>query len=247
MSRSVPERDGSGDGETAGPDDSVAGLKERAWREVAAIDAALAAGEIDEAGWHAAVAELVRPAYLAAVTPWGQSGMGRGAADWVAARRFVLEAVAGDGSFLDIGCANGYLMECLERWGAEDGLRLEVYGLEIIAELAALARRRLPRLADRIWEGNALTWVPPRRFDVVRVGLEYVPERRRADLVRHLLGAAVAPGGRLVIGPYTEETWAAATEDALAEWGFTVAGRASAGHRDPRVVRRIVWVAGPVG
>ncbi|WP_157878880.1 hypothetical protein [Streptomyces sp. CT34] len=221
----------------------VGALKESAWREAAAIDTAPAAGEIDEAGWHGAIAGLVRPAYLAARTPWGQSGMSCGEADWVAARRFVLEAVERDGTFLDCGCANGYLMECLERWAAADGRRLELYGLDIIGELVAPARRRLPHRADGIWEGNALTWVPPRRFDVVRVGLEYVPVRRRPDLVRHLLDAAVAPGGRLVIGPYTEEAGTRATERDLAGWGFAVAGRAEVAHRDPRVVRRLVWIA----
>ncbi|MFI0712065.1 class I SAM-dependent methyltransferase [Streptomyces inhibens] len=223
---------------------SVHALKENAWREVAAIDAALEAGEIDETGWHTAIAGLVRPAYLAAGTPWGQSGMTRGEADWVSARRFVLAAVERNGTFLDCGCANGYLMECLERWAAAGGLRLELYGLDIIGELVALARRRLPHCAGRIWEGNALTWVPPRRFDVVRVGLEYVPERRRPDLVRHLLTTVVAPGGRLVIGPYTEETGTPETERALVRWGYAVSGRAEVAHRDPRVVRRIVWLDG---
>jgi hypothetical protein len=54
----------------------VEALKEGAWREIARIDLALEAGEIDERGWHEAIAELVRGRYLAATTPWGQSGKG---------------------------------------------------------------------------------------------------------------------------------------------------------------------------
>jgi hypothetical protein len=38
------------------------------------IDAALDRGEIDEAGWHARVADILRPAYLGAPTPQSQSG-----------------------------------------------------------------------------------------------------------------------------------------------------------------------------
>jgi hypothetical protein len=41
---------------------------------LAECDAALEAGEIDEAGWHRRVAAVITPAYLAAETPWGQSG-----------------------------------------------------------------------------------------------------------------------------------------------------------------------------
>ena len=69
------------------------------------------------------------------------------------------------------------------RWaGAEPS------GLDISPELAEFARRRLPHWADRIWVGNALEWEPPRRFDVVRTGLDYVPPRPRRELVEHLLG-----------------------------------------------------------
>ena len=63
-------------------------------------------------------------------------------------------------------------MESMAAWAG-----VEPYGLEISPELAELARRRLPQWADRIWVGNAPTWTPPRRFDVVRTGLDYVPLR----------------------------------------------------------------------
>jgi hypothetical protein len=46
--------------------DDLASAKQRAWREVAAIDDAHARGEIDDAGWHRAMATLVVPAYLGA-------------------------------------------------------------------------------------------------------------------------------------------------------------------------------------
>src|SRR5439155_1493026 len=79
-----------------------------------------------------------------------------------------------DGTFLDVGCANGLLMETLVEWCAAMRIRIEPYGLDIVPELAALARTRLPQWADRIFVGNALTWSPPLRFDFVRAGLEYV-------------------------------------------------------------------------
>jgi hypothetical protein len=182
----------------------IEAVKERAWREIAAIDERLARGEIDEQGWHDAVAELVAPAYLAGDNPRAQSGHSGDDSRWERARRPIAAAIDRGGSFLDIGCANGYLMECMARWAAEAGHAVEPYGLEIAPELAELARRRLPHWADRIFVGNARSWLPPRRFDFVRTGLDYAPPGRGRELVEHLLEKVVAPGERLIVGVFNE-------------------------------------------
>jgi SAM-dependent methyltransferase len=217
------------------PSDEVEALKDGGWREIAAIDAALERGEIDEEGWHHAMAQLVVPAYLAAETPWGQSGKSGDAALWEEARRHVVDAIERDGSFLDVGCASGYLMESVVRWSPH---RVEPYGLEIAPELAELARRRLPQWADRIFVGNALTWEPLRRFDFVRTGLDYVPRRRRRELVEQLLGFC----DRVIVGSFNEQVEERALERDVESWGFTIAGRSERAHRDPRVVRRVFWI-----
>jgi hypothetical protein len=66
-------------------------------------------------------------------------------------------------------------MELVAAWCAERGLAIEPYGVDISPALAELARRRLPRWADRIWTGNAVDWQPPgaMRFD-------YAADRPRA-------------------------------------------------------------------
>ena len=110
-------------------------------------------------------------------------------------------------------------MESLAAWAAADGRVVEPYGVEISARLADLARARLPHWADRIWTGNAMTWAPPRRFDVVRTGLDYVPPRRRAEFVERLLAEVVAPGGRLVVGVFNEEKDRETVADTLRSWG----------------------------
>jgi hypothetical protein len=217
------------------PSDEIEALKEGGWREIAAIDAALERGEIDEEGWHRAMADLVVPAYLAAETPWGQSGKSGDEALWEEARRHIADAIDRDGTFLDVGCASGYLMECIVRWSAH---RVEPYGLEIAPELAALARSRLPHWADRIFVGNALDWDPPQRFDFVRTGLDYVPPARRRELVARLLGFC----DRLIIGSFNEEIEERALERAVASWGFEIAGRSEHRHRDPRIMRRVFWL-----
>jgi hypothetical protein len=217
------------------PSDEIEALKDGGWREIAAIDAALARGDIDEEGWHRAMADLVVPAYLAAETPWGQSGKSGDEARWEEARRHVTDAIDRDGAFLDVGCASGFLMESVVQWSPH---RMEPYGLEIAPELAALARSRLPKWADRIFVGNALTWSPPRRFEFVRTGLDYVPQPRRRDLVAHLLGFC----DRLIIGSFNEEIEERALERDVESWGFEIAGRSERAHRDPRIVRRAFWI-----
>jgi hypothetical protein len=214
-------------------DEKLAAAKEGAWREVAAIDAAYAAGELTRDEWHAAMAELVVPAYLAAETPPGGSGSSRDEAGWEYARSLIADAVSPGQTFLDVGCANGHLMESMAAWGG-----VEPYGLEISPELAELARRRLPQWADRIWVGNAAEWQPPRRFDVVRTGLDYVPPDRRRALVEHLLGFC----DRLVIGVHNEERDRSGHEDAVASWGFEIAGRSGRPHPHPRLAYKAFWI-----
>jgi SAM-dependent methyltransferase len=210
--------------------EELAGLKERGWRQVAAIDAALERGQIDEDGWHRGMAELVVPAYLAGDNPRAQSGHSGDAIRWEGARRLILAAVDADGSFLDVGCANGHLMESLHAWAAEDGIQLDPWGIDISTELVAFARERLPRGRDQIDIGNALEWRPPRRFTFVRTGVDYVPTHRRSDLLRYLLADVVEPGGRLIVGAFNEETSQAPLERAVSSWGFHVAGRAERPH-----------------
>lgn len=208
---------------------------------LAACDAALDAGEIEEAEWYRRVAAVITPAYLAAETPWAQSGKSGGAESWERARSLIAEAVR-PGTFLDVGCASGYLMECLVRWCSAAGVACEPYGLDIAPELAELARRRLPHWRERIFTGNALDWQPPRRFDVVRTGLDYVPSRRRRALIERLLADIVADDGRLIIGVFNEERDGHATERQLTAWGFRVAGAYERLHTDPRLAYRIAWI-----
>jgi SAM-dependent methyltransferase len=215
--------------------DPDAHLKDRAWREIAAIDTALERGEIDEAGWHRAMADLIVPAYVAADTPWGGSGKLGTAQDWEYSRSLVADAIDRDGTFLDVGCANGYLMDSLRGWTS---YAVEPYGLDISPELTSLARRRLPRWSDRIWTGNALTWDPPMPFTYIRTGLEYAPPTRRRDLIAHLLSSCE----RLIVGVFNERTDERTTEAMLDPWGFTVAGRTERPRRDDAMVYRCLWI-----
>jgi SAM-dependent methyltransferase len=187
---------------------------------VGALDQARGRGEIDDAQWFAEMAAIFEAAYLAGDNPRAQSGFGGDEARWEAGRRPIADAIDRDGTFLDIGCASGHLLESLVDWTAH---RIEPYGLDLAPALVELARRRLPHWADRIFLGNALRWEPPHRFDFVRTELVYVPLDRQRALVDHLLAHVVAPGGRLILCGYGSPRSGVAPDPVCATvraWGF---------------------------
>jgi len=216
-----------------------------ATHEIGRIDGELASGRIGVDEWHAQIEEVIGDAYLSHSEPWRQSGKSGDEADWRWSRELILDACPGDCDFLDIGCANGYLMECIQRWGRERGLRVEPHGLDISWRLASLARRRLPSWADRIYEGNAMSWAPPRRFDVVHSGLDYVPPARRRDLVEHLLKNVVAAHGRLVLRPERMRPGEPTPADELEAIGFRPDGVLQARHPRTGELRSTAWLAAP--
>jgi len=83
-----------------------------------------------------------------------------------------------DGTWFDVGCANGHLMVTLPVWAAEKGVTIEPYGLELLPRVADLARSLHPHLAESIWTGSVMSWSPPRRFHYVTALDDAVPAER---------------------------------------------------------------------
>ena len=163
--------------------------------------------------------------------PYRESGRGKGAARWEETRRCIADAVHRSGDFMDVGCANGLLLETLGGWCAERGLALRPHGVDFVPELVELARARHPAHADSFEVANAWDWQPRRRYDFVRLSLEIVPAADRAELVRRVLARAVAPGGRLIVCHYADAAGGEVLLDVAAwlrECGFAAAGRAAA-------------------
>jgi hypothetical protein len=57
--------------------------------------------------------EALEASYLAETDPTRQSGFGGGADRWQRERAPILNAIDESGDLLDMGCANGYLLESL--------------------------------------------------------------------------------------------------------------------------------------
>ena len=101
----------------------------------------------------------------------------------------------------------------------------------------------MPQWSGRIFAGNVVQWESPRRFDFVRTELEYVPQRRRRDMVERLLNGYLVPAGRLIFcsyrGPHLPEP--EPLTETLRGWGYVVAGEAEGVDTDGCVITRVAW------
>jgi 2-polyprenyl-3-methyl-5-hydroxy-6-metoxy-1,4-benzoquinol methylase len=214
----------------------------------AAVQAAAASYRaLDEPAFYADTLRTLERSYLRGHTPQEGSGFGGGEQAWRHARQHITEAIRTGGTFLDVGCANGLLMESVAAWCAERGLTIQPYGIDLAPGLVDLARRRLPRWADRIWLGNAIDWLPlgGQRFDYVHILLDCVPAHRHADLIRHHLTSTIQPEtGRLLVSNYAVDTSIGSPTAAqvLHTLGFTCNGQTSGGQRPGRPPAPTAWI-----
>ena len=180
-------------------------------------------------------------AYLTSDEPIEQSGFSGGPKRWREERGPILDAVFGDGHFLDVGCANGYLLECLSAWAAEAGIQLTPHGLELGSRLVESARRRHSEHAGNINHGDVWNWQPPRTYDYVYTLSHLAPPGLLGDLCRRL-ATWVSPGGRLIVGDYGSRRRGIEPQDmrmVLKSLGFEVAGASVGG--DP-IMSAFAWV-----
>jgi hypothetical protein len=103
----------------------------------ALVDEAIADHEhLPAEAYYAGNFRTLERAYLMATSAPGQSGYGGDETAWRAARLEVADAIDSDGIFLDVGCANGYLAECVVAWCAERG-RLCAHAARVCAHSPA--------------------------------------------------------------------------------------------------------------
>lgn len=173
--------------------------------------------------------EAVAEFYLADPSnPYRQSGRSSGAERWEQTRRCLVKTIHRDGDFLDVGCANGLLLETLIVWAQEEGFSIRAHGIDVVPELIELARQRFPQNPDCFEVANAFYWFPKRRYDFVRTNLEYVPEPDWIAFVQRQYDA-VSPGGRLILCHYRNAAEPYIDVPSVAERaGYPVTGRTEA-------------------
>jgi 2-polyprenyl-3-methyl-5-hydroxy-6-metoxy-1,4-benzoquinol methylase len=205
---------------------------------------------VDE--YYERVLELLEDSYVAADERgdvFGGSGSSGDMARWEAKRGVIAKAFDRSGTWLDVGCANGLLMETLTTWVAKKGRRVEPYGLDLSERIAERARKRLPSWASRIWTGNVMEFEPPIRFDFVTALADSVPTERRSALVSRLARLYLKPGGRLILSCYAPGPFllgkrtleAESAAEILRSAGYAPVGEAEV--RDPLTAAAKVRVA----
>jgi SAM-dependent methyltransferase len=224
-------------------DESLKSSIDRAYAFCEEQQLALDEERISEAQWFDNYKEFIARHYLMADNPRAQSGHGGNERRYRYTQEMILKAIDKPGSFIDVGCANGHLMEKLDQWLQAQGLNLEFYGLDISEGLIELAKRRLPQWQERFFVGNALYWNPNWRFDYVCVReLGYVPRTHRREFFFHLFNDYVVKGGRLILGPQTEFRDNAGMRKEIAAWGIEASGTVEKSHQEhAQLVRRLYW------
>jgi SAM-dependent methyltransferase len=189
--------------------------------------------------------ERLSARYLGESDPRRQSGFSGGVERWRLEREPILEAIPASGELLDVGCANGHLLECLLQWAVLRGVRLTPFGVDLSPDLIALARERLSEFRTHFFCADAFTWQPPRRFRYVYAVWDCVPPEAFGQFVQHLLVQVTAPGGRLIVGAYgsrTRREAPAPVNALLTQLGHPVIGHASAGRPE---TARFAWIDAP--
>lgn len=189
---------------------------------------------------------ILESAYLRHRDPIKQSGFNGGADRWRLERSPLLDAVTGDGEFLDLGCANGHLLESVMVWAGERGINLTPYGVDLNPRLLQEAIRRFPNQPDHFWIANAWGWLPPRRFRWVYAIWDLVPIEFLPQLATHLLETTVANNGALIFGAYgsrSEDRPSVAIADVLREGCLPVSGISQGGKLpSDGPVTRFAWI-----
>ena len=92
--------------------------------------------------WFSSLKQELESAYIQHDEPWKQSGFSGPEDRWLALRKPIADCIDKPGSFLDIGCANGYLLECIMKWTGERGISITPYGLDLSEKLVELAKNK---------------------------------------------------------------------------------------------------------
>jgi ribosomal protein L11 methylase PrmA len=127
---------------------------------------------------------------------------------WTQNRKPICSAIEKPGTLLDIGCANGFLLACLQLWSAH---QITPYGIDVDASSLAMARDLLPEYVSNFAQcsleklSEPFELGLPTRFDYVYWnvwdGLDFNEPLYRT----YAENALKAARGRLILGFYDSD------------------------------------------
>ena len=209
------------------------------------VNSALCNNEISKDEWYEINKVYFTKLYLSKDNPRGQSGHSGDEYHYVFTHLPIVEAVYKNGTFLDVGCANGHLCEMVHKWATAIGFDLQVFGVDISEGLINLAKNRLPQWREHFFIGNSFFWKPKQKFDYIHVGgLGQVPEDDESMFFEHLMENYLVDGGRMILGPawYDNEDSRYKGIKKLLDSGISPSGYIEKTHyKNPSMLRRAVW------
>ncbi len=124
---------------------------------------------------------------------------------WVENRKPICSAIEKPGTLLDIGCANGFLLACLQLWSEH---QITPYGVDIDAASLEVARDLLPEYASHFAQCS-LEKLParasfglPRRFNYVYWNVWDGLDFKEPLYQTYAENAFAAARGRVILGFY---------------------------------------------
>ena len=112
-----------------------------------------------------------------------------------------MEGVHKDGTFLDVGCANGVLLRDLCMWAKEKSINLIPFGFDINRKLIEESRKKIPLHRTNFKVDKEDNYKINKKFTFIRMPLRNGRGRQR--LLKKYLGM-LESGGRLVITCYDD-------------------------------------------
>ena len=159
--------------------------------------------------------------------------------DWEEGRRIIARAINNDGSILDIGCANGFLLRCLQEWS---GRKLVPYGIDIdyegINAAQHLFRGQSKNFIGASFDKIGLIAGLPKKFNFIYWTIcdnWDLKKKRQLALVNETY-KHVKPGGRLVLGFYKSRKYNDLRISGLRKVGFKLSAPVYASHGHVAVV-----------
>ena len=130
--------------------------------------------------------------------------------EWEKGRKFIANQIDKDGSILDIGCANGFLLICLESWS---GKKLEKYGIDTNGDLIIQGKKLFPELEKRlkITGLESFRWLEefdlPSKYDFIywNVWDNFIFNEDKLNGLEELINLRLKENGKLILGFYHQD------------------------------------------